>query len=178
MSTVSVEGPLHDPARLGEVEHLWFALYEHNRAVANYARLLDDLNPSWDIRRSWYERLLALGGALFLASADSDPIAYAMLHTTRGSDDLGLPGGVVEIVSLAVGEHARGVGIGSALLDAVRDYAAALSIDTIMVSVMTGNDRALTFYTNRGFCTGEIMLYLKPAPKAGALRRSLASGGT
>jgi L-amino acid N-acyltransferase len=66
-----------------------------------------------------------------------------------------------DVVSLVVGEAARGKGIGARLMEAVRDHAARQGVDTLKVAVMAGNSRARRFYENAGFEAGEEVLYQK-----------------
>jgi GNAT superfamily N-acetyltransferase len=161
--SVRIEGPLTSLADLPALEPLWVTLHAHHQGVASYRPLVSDVAASWDRRRTRYAKLLADEGALFVARDDQgQPVGYAMTQTEFGADDtFKVVGGIVELVSLVVGEAARGKGTGARLMEAVRDHAARQGVDTLKVAVMTGNSRARRFYQDAGFEAGEEVLYHK-----------------
>jgi ribosomal protein S18 acetylase RimI-like enzyme len=161
--TTTIDGPLTAREALDQLEPLWRALHLHHLEVATYRPLLDDAGESWVRRRALYVRLLDDGGALFTArNENGQALGYAFTQTTPGADDtFDAPNGVIELVSLIVLPDARSEGIGTQLLDAVRNFARRESIDMLRVAVMLGNDRARAFYERSGFTAAEAVLYLK-----------------
>ena len=111
---------------------------------------------------AWYERLLADGGAFFVARDEGRLVGYAFADLTSGSDDtFDVQGGILELVSLVVAASTRGVGAGRLLVEGVRDFAIAQDVDTLKVAVMVGNTRAREFYSKNGFQAAEEVLYMK-----------------
>jgi ribosomal protein S18 acetylase RimI-like enzyme len=85
-----------------------------------------------------------------------------MTQSVLGPDDtFEVRGGILEIITLVVAESCRARGVGSALIAAVRDFAALQGIDTLKVAVMLGNTGAQSFYANAGFEPAEEVLYVK-----------------
>jgi ribosomal protein S18 acetylase RimI-like enzyme len=160
---VRIEGPIMSGGALDELRPLWQELHRHHLNVAQYRRLVDDLEGSWERRRSWYRDLLAHGGAaFFVARDDNGPVGYAMTRTVRGPDDtFEVRGGIVEIITLVVTQSRRTHGIGTELVVAVREFAVDQAIDTVKVAVMVGNTGAKSFYADVGFEPAEEVLYLE-----------------
>jgi ribosomal protein S18 acetylase RimI-like enzyme len=59
--------------------------------------------------------------------------------------------GTVELISMWVAPEVRGTGVGEALIDAVLVWAAAESVERVVLAVRRGNDPALALYTRCGF---------------------------
>ena len=86
----------------------------------------------------------------------------AYLPGGNGTEPTGLVGsfqekpGTVELVSLWVRPHARGLGVGEALVDAVVDWATARNATSVHLWLTEANQRALVLYERCGFAlTGE-----------------------
>ena len=84
--------------------------------------------------------------------------AFTVLHP--GCDDtFPLGAGYAELYTLAVLRESRGLGIGTALLDAVDAALADAAIPNLTVAVMAQNDAAIRLYLRRGLVAGELTMY-------------------
>lgn len=57
----------------------------------------------------------------------------------------------VELISMWVAPEERGIGVGQALIAAVVDWAAAESVETVVLAVRRGNRHAIALYGRAGF---------------------------
>lgn len=141
-----------DKAEIELVEPLWNALREHHIAVA---QTLDSPSPreqSWDRRRAQYEGWLAEPGSFVLMAEQAGaPVGYAMVHLRSASPTWSSSERAAEIETLSVLPGMRGQGVGSALLEAVRERLKPLGLDELSLHVLTGNDDAARFYGRHGF---------------------------
>jgi ribosomal protein S18 acetylase RimI-like enzyme len=134
------------------LEPLWLALFDHH--VNGGAAGLPSIprSKSWPLRKAHYERLLATPGAFVLLTRRKDrAVGYVLVHIHEGADDTWPTGnriGDIESVALLPEERSRG--LGTHLLDLAEEHLAQQGIDTVQLSVMTGNDRAVEFYKRRG----------------------------
>ncbi len=150
---------------LDRVEPLWNALREHHAAVA------PDLGPprsreeSWRRRRAQYEVWLSEPGSFLLVAERSGTlVGYAMVHRRSGSSTWPLGEQAGEIETLSVLPVARGLGIGAALLEAVREELHAVGIHELSLLVLPGNLAAIRFYERQGFDTFGLWLREGAAP--------------
>jgi ribosomal protein S18 acetylase RimI-like enzyme len=149
------------PAELDALEPLWIALHRHHRTVVPSPELLvDDDSVSWSRRRALYRGWMASGDALVLiARRGGAPIGYAVAHLQDGPDDTFAVGArYAELYSLSVAPEARGLGVGTALMDTLDERLAALGITDLSIAVMAGNEDALRFYRRRGLVPVELVL--------------------
>jgi ribosomal protein S18 acetylase RimI-like enzyme len=144
---------------LDRVEPLWSALREHHATVA------PDLGPtrpreeSWRRRRAQYETWLSEDGSFILIAEYRGELAgYAMVHLRSGSPTWPLGEQAGEVETLAVLPAARGNGIGTALLLAVREEMHANGVSEVSLHVLPGNLAAIRFYERHGFSTGALWL--------------------
>ncbi len=141
-----------DSAEIELVEPLWNALREHHIAVSP---ALDSPRPreeSWARRRAQYEGWLAEPGSFILiAEQASAPVGYAMVHLRAASPTWSSSERAAEIETLSVLPETRGQGVGSALLEAVRERLEPLGLGELSLHVLTGNDNATRFYERHGF---------------------------
>jgi len=145
---------LTDPADLEQLRALWLALHAHHREVVPSTPLQPDDEVSWRARSATYERWLEADDAVVLvAKLDGTPVGYAVAHVESGADDDTFDFGetYADLYTLSVLPGHRGQSIGSALLDALGAHLRARSVETLTVSAMAGNSRALDFYRRRGF---------------------------
>jgi ribosomal protein S18 acetylase RimI-like enzyme len=151
---------LLDADRLDDLEPLWRALHGHHRDVSDLPVLADD-DLSWERRRAWYGRLLAVGEAFALVARDgARPVGYAFVEVRDGADDTWPYGRrMAELVTLSVAPDSRGGGVGSALMDAVDAELGRRGVRDLEMFVMAGNERARAFYERRGFRVGEHLLF-------------------
>lgn len=80
---------------------------------------------------------------MWLARHNGDVVGFA--STTRVDDT------TVELAGIVVRESMAGQGVGTALLDAVRDEAVTAGYGVMVVKTEATNARARGFYTARGF---------------------------
>jgi ribosomal protein S18 acetylase RimI-like enzyme len=148
--TISIR-PL-DVAEIGLIEPLWNALREHHTALAP---TLDSPRPakeSWVRRRAQYETWLAEPGSfILLAEQAGAPVGYAMVHLRSASPTWSSSERAGEIETLSVLPEMRGQGVGTALLDAVRERLKPLGLGELSLHVLAGNDDATRFYERHGF---------------------------
>ena len=83
-------------------------------------------------------------------------VGFAMYHLEEGLYEMDVTRGVVE--NIYVIPTARGRGIGSALMERAEDDLREDGADTIILSVMATNRRALEFYRERGYEDQRIVL--------------------
>ena len=110
-----------------------------------------------DAHRSWANRLLEeRWGSTKVVSRGQvhDAVALPGFVALRGREPVGLliytiEGGECEIVTL--NSTIEGLGVGSALIDAVRDAALAAGCSRLWLITTNDNTHALRFYQKRGF---------------------------
>lgn len=82
----------------------------------------------------------------FVAEVDQNIIGIALVYTRFST----WKGVVLHLEDLIVSEAMRGHGIGSALLDEVIKYAAALGVKRVSWDVLDWNTPAIEFYEHKG----------------------------
>jgi ribosomal protein S18 acetylase RimI-like enzyme len=141
-----------DIAEIGLVEPLWNALREHHTALAP---TLDSPRPreeSWARRRTQYENWLAEPGSFILVAEQANAlVGYAMVHLRSASPTWSSSEQAGEIETLSVLPEMRGQGIGTALLQGVRERLKPLGLSELSLHVLAGNDDATRFYERHGF---------------------------
>ena len=148
MSATAVEINRHGAEAIAELEPLWLALKDHHGACTPGAPVHDDAT-SWAMRRRQYEEWLAEDGAfLLIARRDGEPLGFALVRMHDQSPTWIEPERYAIVQDLAVGEAARGTGVGRALLDAVHDQSDCAMVE---LTVLTANDPAKAFYDRLGF---------------------------
>jgi GNAT superfamily N-acetyltransferase len=139
---------------------LWAELHRHHLEVSEYRALVEDPASSWARRLRWYRQLLAEGGSYVTAEDQRGrAIGYAMVAVESGPDDtFEVTGGIAEVVTLIVARDRRSSGLGRALLAAAEGIARDRGYDTVKIAVMSGNERAQSFYTAVGYSVAEHVL--------------------
>ncbi|MFC0681272.1 GNAT family N-acetyltransferase [Lysobacter korlensis] len=114
-----------------------------------------DRRESWPRRRRLYDDILTRDGAFALvARMDGRAVGYAIADERLGPDDTWPTSDRIgEIHSLVVLREARGLGIGTALLDAAEARLYADGAATVLLEVVVGNESARDFYARRGMVT-------------------------
>jgi Cys-tRNA(Pro) deacylase len=92
----------------------------------------------------WRDRLGWRSAANFVAALDGQDVGMA---SGIESDDPGL----AELISMWVAPTGRGRGVGDALLEAVRRWAAARGIPVLALDVVVTNEAARALYARHGF---------------------------
>lgn len=91
---------------------------------------------------SWQQRVAS--GAWFIAREAGEPVGLVAGVTDRET-------GGPHLVAMWVDPSVRGRGVGQALVEAVRDWAAASAADRLILWVADGNDSARRLYERCGF---------------------------
>ncbi|MEV6847502.1 GNAT family N-acetyltransferase [Actinoplanes sp. NPDC051411] len=139
---------------LDEVADLWIALashhYEAGAALASMAAPVGAAE-SWPARRGQYASWSREPGWQLLVADDNGTVSgYAAARVTPSSSAWNFGAHVGRLETLAVLPSARGRGLGTALLDAVRAGWRDAGIEFATVSVIAGNDGAQRFYDRLG----------------------------
>ncbi len=125
------------------------------------SRLNEDY--STDLFRFFFEN----HNGCFLVAEDS----YAVIGFVIG---IPLDARTLRIVMLAVDDRISGMGLGSSLMDASREYAKDRMMTSIVLEVRAKNDMAFEFYSKRGFkVTGMIPNYYNDKSDAFVMKRFL-----
>jgi ribosomal protein S18 acetylase RimI-like enzyme len=151
------------PGFAGDIPALkaaFLSLHDHHRALSAVA-LTEPDDRAWAERVRTYEQHFAADQALLhLARIEGRCVGYAFTVLHPGSDDtFPLGAGYAELYTLAVLPDSRGLGIGTALLDAVDAALADAAIPNLTVAVMAQNDAAIRLYRRRGLVPGELTMY-------------------
>jgi ribosomal protein S18 acetylase RimI-like enzyme len=140
-----------DASRLEEVEPLWILLADHHAELATPAGVSPRPGEdSWPARRAHYEEGLREGGILMLAETAEGAVGYAFANPTRPPETLDLEG-LLEIESVAVSPQARGAGIGTALIAAIKEEARRLGVSHLQIGIRVSNEGARRLYEREGF---------------------------
>lgn len=142
-----------DPEALGP---LWRELHRHHLAVAPALAGLGgerDEDAAWAVRRAHVAEWLSQPGTTlhWVDGPDgAEPLGYCLSRMIEppASWDWGEAVGVIEI--LVVAEGARGLGLGSRLLEAGRARLAELGARTVTVDVISANEGAAALYRRAG----------------------------
>jgi GNAT superfamily N-acetyltransferase len=156
--------------RIGDLEPLWEALYEHHRGIAEGVAGVRPLEDSWRQRRGQYRGWLEgeSDAVLLVAERDGRAVGYAMLTAGPGAATWDLGERVAEIETLSVLPSQRGSGVGAALMEASRRWALDRGARTITVGLAHTNVGAKHFYEREGFTP----FYLDMVLDLGSVRRA------
>ena len=144
------------PDRLDELQPLWRALSDHQRALTPHLRDREvPFDAAWASRRRLEaEWLRAEPRSFALAVRDAGRyLGYAFVRVRPGAGfaaSWALSDPLADLATLVVLPELRGQGIGSALLDSVETRLAELGIADMMIGVVTTNIDAIRFYEQRG----------------------------
>jgi ribosomal protein S18 acetylase RimI-like enzyme len=137
-----------------EVAELWTTLASHHYAVgAALSRLAAPIGAaeSWPSRRGQYSSWSQEPGWQLLVADDHGTVSgYAAARVTPSSSAWDFGARVGRLETLAVLPSARGRGLGTALLDAVRAGWREAGVQFATVSVIAGNEGAQRFYNRLG----------------------------
>ncbi|EIP96608.1 acetyltransferase [Opitutaceae bacterium TAV1] len=141
---------------LGRIEPLWLLLREHHVAVSpHFAAEL--AGTAFSDRASVFLKKKE-SGDLFVCIAEerNEGVGYVIASV---EDNAG------EIDSLFVLPRARKSGIGRELLNRTLDWLNSSGSDSVLLSVIFGNDEALNFYSRYGLYPRSLNLYRKEPGK-------------
>lgn len=147
-----VTGSAEDVPRL---EPLWLAMLAHHRDCrppASEEIPFREPPDTWRRRRVRYEEWVQQPTTRLLIAEDDagEAVGYAMLTIRGGESTLRTGDRVGELESLSVAAHARGAGVGSALIEAAFDYFRSEGVAEMTLSVMVGNEDAQRLYERVG----------------------------
>jgi ribosomal protein S18 acetylase RimI-like enzyme len=142
------------PAEIAELKPLWLQMLSQHRALVDDEFPVHANGQSWERVRREYSDWLADSAAILLIArtqGQADPLGYVVCRLQPGGPtfDLGELRGNVD--SLVVDDRARGHGIGTALLDAVRAQLKERGIAYWSIGVLTQNTEAARLYDRVGF---------------------------
>lgn len=144
-------------ADLSMLETLWLAIHHvHAASMPELAPYVSD-EVSWRERRDLYEELFRKPDTfLLLAWFGTELVGYALGHVlSRGEawarDTWSVGDRVGELESISVAPEHRGVGVGSALLDAVDVEFAQRNVVDQIVGALPGNAATIRLYMRRGY---------------------------
>ncbi len=112
-------------------------------APAAFGASLADWTGSGDAEERWRGRLTDVD-ANYVAYVDGEPSGQVSGARTVQPDR-------VELISMWVAPEARGLGISSALIDAVEGWAIELGAESLALSVKLDNAPAISLYRRHGF---------------------------
>jgi len=157
-------------SRLGELEPLWAALYEHQQLTA--PQLQDrrrTLEESWRDRRAKEERWITAEPRTFVLAAEVDSmlVGYAFVRVIEAplavSWEFADPH--AELATLSVMPDYRGQSVGGALMSGVYAELRALGIADLTIGVIATNTRAARFYERLG-AVPFLTTYVQRVPEA------------
>lgn len=137
------------------LEALWLQMLSHHRSLVGGEIPVRTDEQSWPRARRVYHDWLQGGAAILMIArgeASPEPLGYAVCRLVSGDGqtfDLGAVRG--DLDALVVHDRARGRGVGTALLSAVRDRLVERGIDVWSVGVVSRNVEAVRLYERVGF---------------------------
>ena len=145
---------LSSTAHVDELKTLWLQMLSHHRDLVGAEFPVRTAEPSWERVRCDYRDWLESDTAILLiahSGGSSEPLGYAVcrLVDDGATFDLGAVRG--DVHSLVVRDHARGRGIGTALLDAVRVTLVDRGVSHWPIGVLAHNPQAAKLYERVGF---------------------------
>lgn len=143
------------PDGLDELKPLWRSLYEHHLSLTPHLRERSrGIEQAWIARREAEREWLANEPLTFVLAAESEEgylgYAFVRVRTATFATSWSASDPLAELSILAVLSPARGLGIGSALLDAVEERLGELGVEDMVISVVTTNVDAMRLYERRG----------------------------
>jgi [ribosomal protein S18]-alanine N-acetyltransferase len=129
---------------------------------------IEALFPSDRLSRAAFVRLISGGADVWIAESAAVVVGDAVVTFRRGRP--------ARLYSLVTDATQRGRGVGSALLAAAEEGAAARGARSLLLEVRRDNEAAIDFYYRRGYLLlGEIDGYYADGMGALRLRKALAS---
>lgn len=139
---------------IDELKALWLQMLSHHRNLVGGEFPVRMAEPSWEQAQRDYRDWLAGDGAILVIARDegsSEPLGYLVCRLVDGGAtfDLGAMRGDVD--SLVVHDQARGRGIGTALLEAVRAELVDRGVAYWSIGILAHNSEAARLYDRVGF---------------------------
>ena len=140
---------------LDALVELWLELASDQRAHGSHLRVTENESQ---IRESLSQRLVV--GGVRLARVDDQPVGFTTFYPEQGVFDQDHDRGIIE--NLYVTAAHRGVGIGTALLEAAIDALHEGGADRIALDVLAANEWARAFYRDHGFEPHRVEMERRP----------------
>ncbi|MFZ0041929.1 MAG: GNAT family N-acetyltransferase [Solirubrobacteraceae bacterium] len=145
---------LSGAADIDELKTLWLQMLSHHRNLVGGEFPVLDAERSWEQARRDYREWLASDAAVLLIARSEEsagPLGYAVCRLVGdgATFDLGAVRGDVD--SLVVSDQARGQGVGTALLEAVRAELVDRGVAYWSIGVLAHNSAAARLYDRLGF---------------------------
>ena len=118
-------------------------------APSAFGSTLAEWQGAGDREERWRARLSIPGGRNLVALLDGRPVGMA--SGVPADDGTIVEGTGVELISMWVSPVARGLGVGDLLIRAVESWAVEQRAETLRLSVMPDNARAIALYERHGF---------------------------
>jgi GNAT superfamily N-acetyltransferase len=139
--------------RIGDLEPIWRALYEHHREISAGVAKVRPYEATWRQRQGQYRGWL--GGeeaaVLLIAERGERAVGYAFLTAGPGAATWDFGDRAAELETLAVLADERGGGVGAALVDQGRRWARERGVTAIGVGLAHTNEDARRFYEREGW---------------------------
>jgi len=145
---------------LDRLKPLWLALQDHHMRISPRLADLPKRLPeeSWSRRRAKYARWLESQDTFVLVSErDGDLLGYAFVTIGPGYASWDSGDRLAELETLSVAPAARGQGVGSRLLAAVRARLASDGIARLAVTSAVTNAGSHRFYERHGLNKAHIV---------------------
>lgn len=164
------------PGEVDRLRPLWLALRDHHHDVAPELGPVRGDEDTWARRRADYLDWVANADAFCLVAEAGAPgdrsgvaapglLGYAMVRLAASSPTWDR-GRIGDVETLSVAAHARGRGVGRALLDAARARLSALGIERVELTAVAVNADALRFYEREGLRPRFVVLEGSTRPPA------------
>jgi ribosomal protein S18 acetylase RimI-like enzyme len=162
-----------DPTDIELVAPLWKQLMDHVASLPDGLVPVRPSDESWVLERAEMLRALA-GEAFVLVARRSGAIAGYAFVCIEGADPVWYTGDKHAVLAtLCVDTPARGVGVGSALMDAVDAELERRGVEDVEIGVDSGNKAAARLYEGRGYRADFRIYYGSPGRRPWAcLRRA------
>jgi ribosomal protein S18 acetylase RimI-like enzyme len=140
---------------VGLVEGLWKEMVDHHRELTGGTYPVRDTETAWRRRREQYVGWLEGGeGHLYLVPGEGAvqaPLGYAFLRIGSSGPTWNLGDKVGDLESLSVTAAARGLGVGTLLIEHCRERLREAGATWWSVSVVGANQGAIDLYEREGF---------------------------
>lgn len=141
-------------ADIDELRGLWLQMLAHHRTLVNGELPLHSEEASWQRARQEFRRWAEAESAIVLLARDQGAAklaGFAMCRLLPEGPTFAMGPLRGEIDSLVVDRDSRGLGVGTALLEAVRAQLTARGIRYCSIGVLAQNQDAARLYERVGF---------------------------
>jgi GNAT superfamily N-acetyltransferase len=152
------------PEAIPLFEPLWKQLHEHHVGMDPHGGPHRSADESWRRRRAKYDVWLHEPDAFaVLARLGGEPIGYAVVHMTPGSESWQTGERIAEIETMCILPQHRSRGVGDRIALAMYERVTALGIDDAAATAFVFNEDAIRFFKRYGFTETLVSLRLSRA---------------